>query len=170
MNAKSDARGEARVVFLQDVLDARLGEGTARVVLPITDPYTVHHGALGSYATVHLPATTDVAPLVAALATLDGVDTVLTRAQACERFELPPDRIGDLVVIAERNTALGTTPARHDISGFEEPLRSHGGLTEQRVPFLVNAPTGPLPEGHRLRNFDAYWVGTALAADRPLTT
>ncbi|WP_405913893.1 phosphonoacetate hydrolase [Streptomyces sp. NBC_00963] len=169
MNAKSDAGGDARVVFLQDVLDARLGEGTARVVLPITDPYTVHHGALGSYATVHLPAATDVAPLVAALTTLDGVDTVLTRAQACERFELPPDRIGDIVVIAERNTALGTTPARHDISGFEEPLRSHGGLTEQRVPFLVNAPTGPLPEGHRLRNFDAFWVGTALAADRPLT-
>ncbi|MFJ9854924.1 phosphonoacetate hydrolase [Streptomyces sp. NPDC101150] len=172
MNAKSDGAGEAQVVYLQDLLDRELGEGTARVVLPITDPYTVHHGALGSYATVHLPAAVDAAgidALVAGLGAVAGVAAVLTRAEAGARFELPGDRIGELVVIAERNTVLGTTPARHDISGFTEPLRSHGGLTEQRVPFLVNAPTGPLPEGHRLRNFDSYWVGTALAADRPLT-
>ncbi|MFH8570604.1 phosphonoacetate hydrolase [Streptomyces sp. NPDC017993] len=172
MNAKSDGAGEAQVVFLQDLLDRALGAGAARVVLPITDPYTVHHGALGSYATVHLPAATDAAAtaaLIAELTSVPGVSTVLTRDEACARFELPADRIGELVVIAERNTALGTTPDRHDISGFTEPLRSHGGLTEQRVPFLVNAPTGPLPDGHRLRNFDSYWVGTALAAGRPLT-
>ncbi|MGW5119132.1 phosphonoacetate hydrolase [Streptomyces noursei] len=172
MNAKSDGAGRARVVFLQDALDQRLGAGRARVVLPITDPYTVHHGALGSYATVHLPAGTgpaDTAALAAELTALDGVDAVLTRDAACARFELPGDRIGELVVLAERNTALGTTPARHDLSGFTEPLRSHGGLTEQRVPFLVNAPVGPLPDGHRLRNFDSYWIGTALAAGRPLT-
>ncbi|WP_407548318.1 phosphonoacetate hydrolase [Streptomyces sp. Pv4-95] len=172
MNAKSDGAGEAQVVFLQALLDGALGAGAARVVLPITDPYTVHHGALGSYATVHLPAATDVAAtaaLIAELAAVPGVATVLTRDEACARFELPGDRIGELVVISERNTALGTTPDRHDISGFTEPLRSHGGLTEQRVPFLVNEPTGPLPEGHRLRNFDSYWVGTALAAGRPLT-
>ena len=172
MNAKSDGAGEAQVVFLQDLLDGALGAGAARVVLPITDPYTVHHGALGSYATVHLPAATDTAAtaaLIAELTAVPGVATVLTREEACARFELPGDRIGELVVISERNTALGTTPDRHDISGFTEPLRSHGGLTEQRVPFLVNEPTGPLPDGHRLRNFDSYWVGTALAAGRPLT-
>ncbi|MDJ1137680.1 phosphonoacetate hydrolase [Streptomyces iconiensis] len=164
MNAKSDGAGEARVVFLQDELDARLGEGAARVVLPITDPYTVHHGALGSYATVHLPQSADVPSLVRELGALGGVETVLTREEACERFELPGDRIGELVVISERNTALGTVPARHDISGFKEPLRSHGGLSEQWVPLLVNAEVSGLPEGHRLRNFDSYWIGTALAA------
>ncbi|POX37755.1 phosphonoacetate hydrolase [Streptomyces sp. Ru73] len=169
MNAKSDGSGEAQVVYLQDELDARLGAGAARVVLPITDPYTVHHGALGSYATVHLPAGADVDALRAGLATLDGVAEVMGRERACVRFELPGDRIGELVVIAERNTVLGTTPARHDISGFTEPLRSHGGLSEQRVPFLVNAPVGPLPPAHRLRNFDSYWVGTSVAAEVPLT-
>ncbi|MEV0322369.1 phosphonoacetate hydrolase [Streptomyces sp. NPDC050658] len=169
MNAKSDGDGQARVVFLSDWFDERLAAGSARVILPITDPYTVHHGALGSYATVHLPEGADRTALGGQLAALDGVDTVLTREEACARFELPGDRIGDLVVIAERNTALGTTPARHDISGFKEPLRSHGGLTEQRVPFLVNVPVGELPAGHRLRNFDSYWVGTALAGGRSLT-
>ncbi|MFI8998734.1 phosphonoacetate hydrolase [Streptomyces sp. NPDC053542] len=169
MNAKSDGGGDAQVVFLQDELDARLGAGAARVVLPITDPYTVHHGALGSYATVHLPQGADTDTLRAGLARLDGVSEVLGRERACVRFELPGDRIGELVVIAERNTVLGTTPARHDISGFKEPLRSHGGLTEQRVPFLVNAHVGPVPQGHRLRNFDSYWVGTSVAAGVPLT-
>ncbi|MDI3421184.1 phosphonoacetate hydrolase [Streptomyces luteolus] len=168
MNAKADGAGAARVVFLQDTLDGSLEPGAARVVLPITDPYTVHHGALGSYATVHLPGSADREAVASGLARIDGVDEVLTREAACERFELPGDRIGDLVVIAERNTVLGTTPARHDISGFTEPLRSHGGLTEQRVPFLVNAPVEGLPAGHRLRNFDAYWVGTAVAAGEPL--
>ncbi|MEV0600073.1 phosphonoacetate hydrolase [Streptomyces sp. NPDC050315] len=169
MNAKSDGDGDAQVVFLQDELDARLGAGAARVVLPITDPYTVHHGALGSYATVHLPASADADALRAELAALDGVSEVMGRERACVRFELPGDRIGELVVIAERNTVLGTTPARHDISGFKEPLRSHGGLTEQRVPFLVNAQVGPVPQGHRLRNFDSYWVGTSVAAGVLLT-
>ncbi|MEV8566389.1 phosphonoacetate hydrolase [Streptomyces sp. NPDC051322] len=169
MNAKSDGGGTAQVVFLQDLLDERLGEGASRVILPITDPYTVHHGALGSYATVHLPDNADVPAVVAGLAAEDGVHTVLTRAEACERFELPGDRIGEIVVISERNAVLGTTPARHDISDFKEPLRSHGGLTEQKVPFLVNAHTGTLPAGHRLRNFDAFWVGTSLAAGQSLT-
>lgn len=168
MNAKTDGAGAARVVFLQDVLDARTGAGAgaARVVLPITDPYTVHHGALGSYATVHLPGRggSVVGAAAAELRALDGVAEVLERDAACARFELPGDRIGELVVLAERNTVLGTSPDRHDISGFTERLRSHGGLTEQRVPFLVNAAVPPLPAGHRLRNFDAYWVGTAVAA------
>ncbi|WP_369199617.1 phosphonoacetate hydrolase [Streptomyces sp. PU-14G] len=164
MNAKTDGAGAAQVVFLQDVLDSRLGAGAARVVLPITDPYTVHHGALGSYATVHLPPGADLPALGDEVRGLPGVAEVLTREEACVRFELPGDRIGELVVIAERNTTLGTTPERHDISGFAEPLRSHGGLTEQRVPLLVNAPVDDLPEGHRLRNFDSFWIGTALAA------
>jgi len=49
MNAKTDAAGRPQVVYLQDVLDAWLGAGRARVILPITDPYVVHHGALGSF-------------------------------------------------------------------------------------------------------------------------
>ena len=27
---------------------------------------------------------------------------------------------------------------KHDLSGLKEPLRSHGGLTEQEVPMIVN--------------------------------
>src|SRR5206468_6312468 len=61
MNAKTDALGRPNIVFLQEQLDAWFGEGRTRVILPITDPYVVHHGALGSYATVYVndPSLTD---------------------------------------------------------------------------------------------------------------
>ena len=63
---------------------------------------------------------------------------VLSNAEAASRFELPPDRIGDLVVLSTRHKVLGTSASRHDLSGLTEPLRSHGGLTEQTVPMIVN--------------------------------
>lgn len=169
MNAKSDANGAPNVVYLQDVLDESYGAGQTRVILPITDPYTAHHGALGSYATVYLA---ELAPQAEAilerLSDLEGVDTVLTAEQAAQQFDLPRDRIGDLVLITGKHTVVGTTPARHDLSELEEPLRSHGGLTEQRVPFIVNRPVAGLPAGHRLRNFDAYWVALNFAQQGPL--
>jgi len=155
MNAKTDAFGRPNVIYLQDVLDAWYGPGTTRVILPITDPYVVHHGALGSFATVYLrPERT--ADALARIAALAGVDLVLTREQAAARFELPPDRIGDLVVVAERLTALGSAVKRHDLSGLDAPLRSHGGISEQRVPLIANRSAASLPADRRWRNFDAF--------------
>ena len=156
MNAKTDAHGAPQVTYLQDHLDEWLGATRARVILPITDPYVVHHGALGSFATVYLPAGADAAGLGKRLAALPGIEVVLDRAQACARFELPPDRMGDLVVISERHTVVGTARSRHDLSGLDAPLRSHGGLTEQQVPLLLNRRTAAPSPGKRLRNFDAF--------------
>jgi phosphonoacetate hydrolase len=158
MNDKHDpATGQPNVVYLQTLLDGWLGAGRARVILPITDPYVVHHGALGSFATVHVAEGADVGGLIARIAALDGVDVVLARDEACRRFELPPDRIGDIVVTSTRHVALGTAPERHDLSGLDEPLRSHGGLTEQRVPLIANRRLHGL-EGRSLRNFDVFDV------------
>jgi phosphonoacetate hydrolase len=154
MNAKTDGSGTPRIVYLQDHLDAWLGAGQTRVILPITDPYVVHHGALGSFATIYLPAGAE-AGIAKRLAELPGIELVLERAEACKRFELPPDRMGDLVVVSERHTVVGTAAAKHDLSGLDAPLRSHGGLSEQQVPLLVNRRTS-VPAESRLRNFDAF--------------
>ena len=155
MSPKTDAAGRPQVIFAQAVLDARLGTDVARVILPITDPYVVHHGALGSFATVYLPHA-EVAAARAALESLPGVDLVLTRKAAAQRFELPADRIGDLVVVADHLTVLGTRPALHDLSGLTVPLRSHGGLSEQKVPLLFNRTLRDVPADRRLRNFDVF--------------
>jgi len=156
MNAKTDSIGRPRIVYLQDRLDARFGNQSTRVILPITDPYVVHHGALGSYATVYIGERERQHEVTDFIAGIAGVEAVLTRAQACERFELPPDRIGDLVVLGERLTALGSAADKHDLSGLTVPLRSHGGASEQKVPLLFNRKLSGIDDARRLRNFDAF--------------
>jgi phosphonoacetate hydrolase len=158
MNAKTDAFGRPNIVYLQDLLDASLGAGTARVILPITDPYVVHHGALGSYATVYFAQDAHRDLALRQIAAVPGIELVLSRADACARFELPPDRVGDLVIVSERLTVIGTSRGRHDLSGLDAPLRSHGGLSEQRVPLIANRPSDALP-ARRWRNFDAFDLG-----------
>jgi phosphonoacetate hydrolase len=158
MNDKHDPVSKApNVVYLQTLFDEWLGAGQARVILPITDPYVAHHGALGSFATVHVPPGVDVAGLITKLKTIAGIDVALTQADACERFGLPPDRIGDIVVTSTRHMTLGTARERHDLSGLDEPLRSHGGLTEQKVPMISNRKL-TLDPTHNLRTFDVFDV------------
>jgi len=162
MNAKAAMDGTPNVIYLQDVLDGWLGAAVARVILPITDPYVVHHGALGSYATVYLPADMAAHELGERLQQQRGIELVLTRAQAAALFELPADRIGDLVVVSERSTVIGTAASRHDLSALEVPLRSHGGLSEQRVPLIINRRL-PLDMSRRWRNFDAFALALEAA-------
>jgi phosphonoacetate hydrolase len=164
MNAKTGLDARPDVVYLQDLLDGWLGAGVgqpggARVILPITDPYVVHHGALGSFATVYLPPGLNVQQrneLMRRLAEQRGILRVQSREAAAEDYELPADRIGDLVVVSERFTVLGTSAARHDLSGLDVPLRSHGGVSEQRVPLILNRPIAGLDPQRRWRNFDAF--------------
>ena len=152
MNAKTKADGSPNVIYLQDAIDGWIGAGKARVILPITDPYVVHHGALGSFATVYVQGR-DKDTVAAKLAAIEGIEVVLDNAAAANRFELPPDRLGDLVVVSTRHVVLGTSAARHDLSGLDAPLRSHGGISEQTVPLLFNRRAVDMPK-RRLRNFD----------------
>jgi len=155
MNSKVKLDASPNVIYLQDRLDAWLGAAKARVILPITDPYVVHHGALGSFATVYLPASM-IADATERLRALPGVELVLARAEAAAHFELPADRIGDIVIVSERSAVLGTAESRHDLKALELPLRSHGGTAEQRVPLILNRRIDSLDVNRRWRNFDAF--------------
>ena len=163
MKPKHLADGSPAVVYAQDLMDNWLGDAAARVILPITDPYVVHHGALGSFATAYLPETADIADIVAKLQATAGITDVLTKAQAVDRFELPADRIGDIVMVSGENMTIGTSEHRHDLAALDVPLRSHGGLTEQEVPFIANRVLD-LPSQPVLRNFDAFFYATTAAA------
>ncbi|MEW6344272.1 MAG: phosphonoacetate hydrolase [Paraburkholderia sp.] len=157
MNAKHDPQtGEPNVIYLQDVMDEWLGARKARVILPITDPYVVHHGALGSFATIYLPPDVNVGQVIERIGGIEGVEAVLDNRTACERFELPNDRVGDIVVVSKRDVVLGTRRDEHDLSGLTVPLRSHGGISEQEVPLIFNRRLAGLTGGRRLRNFDVF--------------
>lgn len=160
MNDKHLPNGEPDVLYLQEILDARLGAGTTRVILPITDPYVAHHGALGSFATIYAD-TENCAEIIDILKAIEGIDLAISATEACERFELPADRIGDVVALSSRHKVLGTTKSRHDLSELTEPLRSHGGLTEQTVPMIANRKFD-VPDGRTLRNFDVFDVALNL--------
>jgi len=163
MKPKHDDKGEPAVIYVQDLMDEWLGKDAARVILPITDPYVVHHGALGSFATAYLPKGTDRADIIARLKALPQMLEVLTKEEAVATYELPADRIGDLTMISTVNMTIGTSAHRHDLAALKEPLRSHGGLTEQEVPFIVNRVL-EVPNAPKLRNFDAFFYATRAAA------
>ena len=155
MNDKHHTGGKPNVIYLQDELDAWLGAGVARVILPITDPYVVHHGALGSFATIYLPSFVNINSLIARLLDREGIELALNNADGCAQFELPQDRLGDVIVVSGRHVVLGTSESRHDLSGLDAPLRSHGGLSEQTVPLLFSRPVDDQVKARpRLRNFD----------------
>ena len=159
MKDKHLANGDPDVLYLQDVLDAKFGAGKTKVILPITDPYVVHHGALGSFATVYAYGP-EVKDIMAVISQQDGVDVVLNKQDGCARFELPEDRMGDIIVVSggpKGSKVLGTSASKHDLSGLNEPLRSHGGLTEQEVPVIANRKFKDAPA--TLRNFDAFALG-----------
>jgi phosphonoacetate hydrolase len=166
MNAKHGGDGQPNVIYLQDTLDTWLGPNQSRVILPITDPYVVHHGALGSFALVYLSALDGERALAGRIAAIDGIESVLTRSEAAAHFELPSDRIGDLVVVSRQDTVIGTSRDRHDLSGLDVPLRSHGGTSEQKVPLIINRRIAVEPPARRWRNFDAFDLGLNLA-NRP---
>jgi len=163
MKPKHDAAGDPAVVYVQDLLDEWLGVAAARVILPITDPYVVHHGALGSFATAYLPEGSDADGIMSRLRGIDGIMLVVDRDEAVRRFELPSDRIGDIVIISDERITIGTSEDRHDLAALKEPLRSHGGLTEQEVPFIVNRRID-LPSAPELRNFDAFFYAAIAAS------
>jgi phosphonoacetate hydrolase len=161
MKDKSLANGEPNVVYLEEALARQFGEGAVRVICPITDPFVRHHGALGSFVRVYLRRARDLDRLMDASRRLPGVEAVLDGSTAARRFELPPDVEGDFVVLGDAATVIGASRGEHDLSGLAgHRLRSHGGLGEQQVPFMVSRALRSEwmkgRAGRPLRNFDIF--------------
>ena len=142
MNDKSLVDGRPKVIFLQDLLDREFGVGDTRVICPITDAFVRHHGALGGFVRVWCRGGKATPKAIIALAgQLPGVELALDREETCRRFQLPPDREGDVAVLADARTVIGAGEADHDLAQLAgHRLRSHGGLSEARVPFILNRP------------------------------
>jgi len=158
MNAKTDAQGLPQVIFLETALNRHFGPGF-RVICPITDPYVVHHGALGSAVAVHVPGGVEFEDLERWLWEQRGITEVYDRKLAALKLELPEDRLGDFFVMSARDVVLGRTPEHHDLSALKVPLRSHGGRYEEMVPMVLSAPLKPAYRAKAAgdpRNFDIF--------------
>ncbi len=161
MADKSAEDGRPNVVYLEDALNGKFGAGAVRVICPIADPFVRHHGALGGFVRVHTLGAGDIKAMMTYARSLPGVELVLDRATVCERYQLPPDREGDFAVFTDRRTAVGARREDHDLSALgNHRLRSHGGLGEQRVPFVVSRQLKrdyrERAEAGVLRNYDIF--------------
>jgi len=149
MNDKSNGAGAPNVIWLQDILDERFGKGDTRVICPITDAFVGHHGALGGFVRVWCRGRATPRQIIEAVSAIDGVEQVLDKDNACRLYEMPADREGDVAVISRADACIGGAEAEHDLSGLAgHRLRTHGGVSEARVPFILNRP---LNEAYRLK-------------------
>lgn len=141
MNDKSTPDGRPNVIWLQDILDARFGQGDTRVICPITDVFVAHHGALGGFVRVWCRGKATPPQVIEAIRGLPGLEAVLDKQTACRLHDLPPDREGDVVVIATAEVCIGAAEKDHDLSGLAgHRLRTHGGVSEAKVPFILSRP------------------------------
>jgi len=141
MSDKSNAAGEPNVIWLQDILDAKFGAGTTTVICPITDAFVGHHGALGGFVRVWSKGAVTARQIIGHIAGIEGIEMALTRAEACKMFDLPADREGDVAVVARQDVCIGSSAKAHDLAGLKgHRLRTHGGVSETKVPFILNRP------------------------------
>ena len=149
MSDKSNAAGEPNVIWLQDILDARFGAGTTTVICPITDAFVGHHGALGGFVRVWSRGAITARQIIEHIAGVEGIEMALTREEACKRFDMPADREGDVAVVARQDVCIGSSAKSHDLSGLKgHRLRTHGGVSETQVPFILNRP---LSDAYKLK-------------------
>ena len=157
MQPKSRSDGSPNAIFLQDILDEALGKNISKVILPITDPYVVHHGALGSFATVYLSDKSKINDAIEEINKIEDIEVVLTNKEGCAQYDLPTDRMGDIICVSSQNSTIGSAEKAHDLSKLKEPLRSHGGLHEREVPFISNKKINLNDANIKLNNYDAFY-------------
>jgi len=157
MKPKSKDDGSPNAIFLQDHLDATFVKGKTKVILPITDPYVVHHGALGSFATIYLEDKNDLDAVINEIKKIKEIEVVLNKEEACVTYNLPEDRTGDIICMSSEFMTIGSSRDKHDLSGLNEPLRSHGGLHERQVPFIINKKMNKIDSNKQLYNYDAFY-------------
>jgi len=149
MKDKCAQDGSYHIVYLQDFLDQRFGTGGTRVICPITDAFVGHHGSLGGFVRVYCFDGVQPRAVADFIRPLEGIEMALEREEAAQRFDLPADLEGDVAVIATENYCVGMGRADHDLADLHgERLRTHGGLSERDVPFIVSRP---LNAGYRAR-------------------
>ena len=92
------------------------------------------------------------------------IEVVLNKEEACSRYNLPGDRMGDIICMSSEFMTIGSSMENHNLSGLNEPLRSHGGLHEREVPFIINKKMSQIDLSKQLHNYDAFYYATLGAS------
>lgn len=122
-------------------------------VSPVADRLVKHHRGFGGVSYIYVQSIEEISFVQAYLSTLDGVDEVLQRHEAAHRFHLMPERIGDLVVLADIDTVFGDLDGPYE--ELEQGYRNHGSEYEEDIPLILYGYEGTLPTPNEFAmNFD----------------
>ena len=163
MKAKTNFDGEPNAIFLEDLLNKKFPQENFKVILPITDPYVVHHGSLGSFAMIYVENQELIPHVLEEIKKIPEIEEVLNKQDACKTYHLPEDRSGDIVCMSSESFSIGSSKSKHDLSSLKEPLRSHGGLHEREVPFIINSSKSDISKQLQIYNYDAFYYATHMA-------
>ena len=126
------------IIFLEDFLKEKFPQDNFKVILPITDPYVVHHGSFGSFVTIYVKDKSKINEVINYIKTINGVEMVINKEESIKKLKQPQDRIGDIVVTSNEKFAIGKKESDHDLTKLKEPLRTHGGLGETDIPIFIS--------------------------------
>ena len=163
MKAKTNSAGEPNAIFLEDLLNEKFPNENFKVILPITDPYVVHHGSLGSFAMIYVENQKLISDVIEEIQKIPQIEEVLNKQDACKTYHLPEDRTGDIICMSSESFTIGSSESKHDLSSLKEPLRSHGGLHEREVPFIINSSKSDIKTQEQVYNYDAFYYATHMA-------
>ena len=107
------------------------------------DRYVKHHRTFGGAAWVWLNSPKDASKVADSLLKLKGVEAVMPRSDAAEKFGLMPGRIGELAVFGDAETVFGELESPRET--LEAGYRSHGSLHESDIPLIIYNSSVGLP-------------------------
>jgi phosphonoacetate hydrolase len=108
-------------------------------ISPVADRLVKHHGGHGGVSYVYLSDRTAREGVLGFLARHPGVDRALPAETAAAVYRLDPDRIGDIVVGADRETVFGSV--ERERVPLAPGYRNHGSRFEAEIPLIAwNAP------------------------------
>lgn len=156
MGAKHNSLGEPNAIWLKDILEQNKIKNY-NILLPITDKYLGHHSCLGGCAWIYFKGQGEALKAYEILEETRGIEEVLFNNEAAIKYDLPGELIGDIFLLADKDGVLGSTRKEH--CNIPEGLRSHGGIHEQKVPFIINKSLNreySLKKNKGLRNFNIF--------------
>jgi phosphonoacetate hydrolase len=152
ITADHDMNHKDRCVDIENTL-ATQGVSVRMAISAERDKYLKHHRGFGGTSYVYLNAKGDEAAVKRALLRIPGVEKVITKAEAVQAYHLMPERIGDLVVLADRTTVFGTLDDEAE-EALPAEYRTHGSTYELPVPLLIHNAAGLPPASYFRYNKD----------------
>ncbi len=104
-------------------------------ISPVADRLVKHHGGHGGVSYIYLADRSRRDEILDFLSGLKGVDTALPSEDAAISYRLDKDRIGDIVVGADRQTVFGTL--EQERAALNEGYRNHGSRFEEAIPLIA---------------------------------